>query len=100
MIIDVRAFSRSAIKQNSVYAGLIKDASKYVVAWYNDATKKAGFDVAVEGTVTRLAETPATLAAPVRFAFVLNSKEITALAVPVMVWIHCMLYDANEEGID
>ncbi len=72
MIVDVRAFSRSAINQNSVYAGLIKDVSKYVVAWYNDATKKAGFEVAVNGTVNRLPETSATLAAPFRFAFVLN----------------------------
>jgi hypothetical protein len=80
VIVDVRAFSRSAINQNSVYAGLIKDESNYVVAWYNHATKKAGFEVAVNGTVTKLAETSATLTAPVRFAFVLNSKEITALA--------------------
>jgi hypothetical protein len=50
------------------------------VAWYNHATKNAGFDVAFNGTVTTLAETAATLTAPVRFAFVLNSKEITALA--------------------
>jgi hypothetical protein len=80
VIVDVRAFSRSAVDQNTVYAGLIKDASNYVVAWYNHATQKAGFDVAVNGTVTTLAETAATLTAPVRFAFVLNSKEITALA--------------------
>src|SRR5919112_1383569 len=80
VIVDVRAFSRSAINQNSVYAGLIKDESNYVVARYNHATKKAGFEVAVNGTVTKLAETSATLTAPVRIAFVLNSKEITALA--------------------
>ena len=84
VIVDVSAFSRSAVGQNTVYAGLIKDASNYVVAWYNRATQKAGFDVAVDGTVTKLAETPPetplTLAAPMRFAFVLNSKEITALA--------------------
>jgi hypothetical protein len=80
VIVDVRAFSQSATNQNSVYAGLIKDRSNYVVAWYNHATKKAGFDVAVNGTITKLAETSATLTAPMRFAFVLNSKEITALA--------------------
>src|SRR5215218_637904 len=81
IIVDVRAFSRSGVNQNTVYAGLIKDASNYVVAWYNHATQKVGFDVAVKGTVTKLAETDATLlAAPMRFAFVLNSKEITALA--------------------
>jgi hypothetical protein len=80
VIVDVAAFSGSAVDQKSVYAGLIKDASNYVVAWYNHATQKAGFDVAVNGTITKLAETSATLAAPMRFAFVLNSKEITALA--------------------
>ena len=89
VIVNVAAFSRSATGENTVYAGLIKaDQSygdNYVVAWYNHATKKAGFDVAVNGTVNRLAETPATLAnpvkdKPVKFAFVLNSKEITALA--------------------
>src|SRR5918997_5175349 len=80
VVVNVAALSQSTVEQNSVYAGLIKDASNYVVAWYNDATEKAGFDVAVDGKVTTLAETPATLAAPARFAFVLNSKEITALA--------------------
>src|ERR687894_953445 len=72
VIVDVRAFSRSAVDQNTIYAGLIKDESNYVVAWYNHATKKAGFDVAVDGTVHRLAEKDAALSAPVRFAFVLN----------------------------
>src|SRR5918997_1606979 len=80
VVVNVAAFSQSTVEQNSVYAGLIKDASNYVVAWYNDATKKAGFDVAVNGTVTKLAETSADLATPMRFAFVLNSKEITVLA--------------------
>jgi hypothetical protein len=80
VIVDVAAFMGSGVNEDSVYAGLIKDASNYVVAWYNNATKKAGFDVAVNGTVHRLAEKDAALSAPVRFAFVLNSKEITALA--------------------
>src|ERR671921_322255 len=40
VIVDVRAFSRSAAGQNTVYAGLIKDASNYVVAGY-----KYGFGV-------------------------------------------------------
>jgi hypothetical protein len=79
VIVDVRTFSHSATNQNSVYAGLIQDASNYVVAWYNDATKKAGIDVAVKGNITKLVERD-VLTAPVRFAFVLNSKEVTALA--------------------
>jgi hypothetical protein len=75
VIVDVRASNG-----NRVYAGLIRDAENYVMAWYDRATSTAGFDVAVNGTVTTLAETDANLGAPVKFAFVLNSKEITALA--------------------
>lgn len=80
VIVDVRAFSKSATNQNTVYAGLIKDDRNYVVAWYNRATRKAGLDAVVNGTVNRLDERPADLGAPLRFAFVLNSKEVTALA--------------------
>jgi hypothetical protein len=80
VIVEVKSFSRSAPKENTVYAGLVKDASNYVVAWYNNATKKVGIDAVVGGTVNRLVERDATLPAPVRLAFVLNSKEVTALA--------------------
>ena len=86
VVVDITAFGRSATSQNSVYAGLIQDASNYVLAWYNKATNKVGIDVAKKateadpGTVTTLVERDITLTAPVRFAFVLNSKEVTALA--------------------
>ncbi len=80
VIVDVTSFSSSSSSRNSVYAGLIKDDQNYVMAWYTDAKKQAGFDVAVNGKVYTLAETDVDLTAPVRFAFVLNSKEITALA--------------------
>jgi hypothetical protein len=80
VVVDVTSFSSSARQENSVYAGLVKDNQNYVMAWYNQATKKVGFDVIVNGKLNRLAETPATLGPSSRFAFVLNSKEITALA--------------------
>ena len=80
VVVDVKSFSRSAPKKNTVYAGLVKDARNYVAAWYNNATKKVGIDAVVGGTVNRLVERDANLTAPVRLAFVLNSKEVTALA--------------------
>jgi hypothetical protein len=80
VIVDVESFGGGAKKQDTVYAGLIKDRSNYVMAWYNNATKRAGIDVVVNGTLHRLDERAADLTAPVRLAFVLNSKEVTALA--------------------
>jgi hypothetical protein len=79
VVVDVRSFIGSANEQDTVYAGLVKDASNYVVAWYNNATKRVGIDAVVGGAVNRLVERNADIAAPTRFAFVLNSKEVTAL---------------------
>lgn len=80
VIVDVERFAGSATTHDTVYAGLIKDGQNYVVAWYNNATKRAGIDVVENGSPTRLDDQPADLQAPLRFAFVLNSKEVTALA--------------------
>jgi hypothetical protein len=80
VVVDVKSFIGSANNEDTVYAGLIKDASNYVMAWYNNATKRVGIDAAVSGTVNTLVERTADLGTPVRFAFVLNSKEVTALA--------------------
>ena len=79
VVVDVKSFIGSANKQDTVYAGLIKDASNYVVAWYNNATNRVGIDAVVGGTVNRLVETVAPPDISARFAFVLNSKEVTAL---------------------
>src|SRR5215212_1321624 len=82
VIVDVKSFVGSARSEDTVYAGLVKDASNYVAAWYNNATKKVGIDAMVGGKVKRLVVRDANLTAPgaVRLAFVLNSKEVTALA--------------------
>ena len=81
VIVDFGSFIGSATNEDTVYAGLIKDASNYVVAWYNNATKRVGIDAVVGGTVNRLVQRDADLVATAakRFAFVLNSKEVTAL---------------------
>ena len=80
VIVDVEEFAGSA-EQDTVYAGLIKDDQNYVVAWYNNATKEVGLDAVIDGVVYPLdRRQPVDLGAPVKFAFVLNSKEVTALA--------------------
>ena len=47
VIVDVKSFVGSARSEDTVYAGLVKDASNYVMAWYNNATKKVGIDAVV-----------------------------------------------------
>jgi hypothetical protein len=79
VIVDVERFSDTTGSENTVFAGLVKDQSNYVAAFYNNATKKAGLSACVNGTVTTLGTVDATLAAPLRFAFVANENEVTAL---------------------
>ncbi len=79
VIVDVERFSDTTGAENTVHAGLVKDESNYVTAFYNNATKKAGISVCVNGTVTTRGVVDATLSAPLRFAFVANENEVTAL---------------------
>ncbi len=79
VIVDVERFSGTTGTENTVHAGLVKDDSNYVTAFYNHATKKAGISVCVNGAVRTLGTVDATLAAPLRFAFVANENEVTAL---------------------
>jgi hypothetical protein len=79
VIVDVQRFSDTTGAENTVFAGLVKDESNYVTAFYNNATKKAGLSACVNGTVKTLGTVDATLAAPLRFAFVANENEVTAL---------------------
>ncbi len=79
VIVDVQTFSDTTGAENTVLAGLVKDQSNYVAAFYNNATKKVGISVCLNGTATTLGTVDATLAAPLRFAFVANENEVTAL---------------------
>src|SRR5215203_1858926 len=79
VIVDVQRFSDTTGAENTVFAGLVKDESNYVTAFYNNATKKAGITVAVNGTLTTLGTVDASLAAPLKFAFAANENEVTAL---------------------
>ena len=79
VIVDVERFSDIAGTENTVLAGLVKDRSNYVTAFYNHATKKVGIDVCINGVVETVGTVDATLTAPLRFAFVANENEVTAL---------------------
>src|SRR5215211_795935 len=79
VIVDVERFSDTTGAENTVFAGLVKDESNYVTAFYNYATKKAGISVCMNGTLKTLGSVDATLGAPLRFAFVANENEVTAL---------------------
>ena len=79
VIVDVQTFSDTTGAENTVLAGLVKDESNYVVAFYNNATKKVGISVCLNGTAKTLGTVDATLAAPLRLAFVANENEVTAL---------------------
>jgi hypothetical protein len=79
VIVDVERFSDTTGAENTVYAGLVKDEANYVTVFYNNATKKAGITVAVNGTLTTLGTVDASLAAPLKFAFAANENEVTAL---------------------
>lgn len=79
VILDVESFAGSGGAEDTVFAGLVKDEGNYVVAWYNDAKRLAGIDVATQGTVRTLGTVAADLAAPCRFAFALNENKAVAL---------------------
>ena len=79
VIVDVERFSDTTGAENTVFAGLVKDESNYVTAFYNNATKKVGLSVCVNGTPTILGTVDAALGAPLRLAFVANENEVTAL---------------------
>jgi hypothetical protein len=53
VIVDFGSFIGSSTNEDTVYAGLIRDASNYVVAWYNNATKRVGIDAVVGGLSKR-----------------------------------------------
>jgi len=66
VIVDFGSFIGSATNEDTVYAGLIKDASNYVVAWYNNATKRVGIDAVVGGLSTGWSRGTLTLLPPQR----------------------------------
>jgi hypothetical protein len=79
--VDVASFSGARrAAQNTVYAGLAADEANYVVASYNRATQIVAIEVVQGGQRSQLIQAIASLAAPLRFAFVLNENNVIALA--------------------
>ena len=79
--VDVASFSGARrAAQNTVYAGLAADAANYIVASYNRATQMVAVEVVDGGQRHQLIQASAALAAPLRFAFVLNENNVIALA--------------------
>jgi hypothetical protein len=80
VIVDVKSMIGSTDgPEDSVFAGLYRDADNFVAAFYNNRNEIAGFDVVSNGQVFGLGFTRADLQPPFRFAFVANENEVTAL---------------------
>jgi hypothetical protein len=80
VIVDVASFAGAdGATHDTVLAGLAKDAGSFVVAWYNDATKQGGIDLAVDGTQQTLTTVDLDLGAPCRLAFGLTSTTVVLL---------------------
>ena len=79
VVVDVAAFS-GATTQDAVLCGLVKDAGSYVVAFYDRATRTAGIEVAVNGTVSTLGTVSVDIQAPFQLSFGLTSSTVVALA--------------------
>jgi hypothetical protein len=78
--VDVRSLSGAPGDQDTVSAGLVRDADNWVLASFNGATGTVAVEVSVDGRVSTLNEATVTgVAAPMRFAFVLNENLVTAL---------------------
>jgi hypothetical protein len=63
----------------AVVAGLAADSSRSILARYDAAAGQVTIEVTVDGRTTVADAVPARLAAPFRFAFVLNERAVTVL---------------------
>ncbi len=75
----------------TVTAGLVQDASNYVIASFENSGDPArgtvGIDVRVGGRTTRAASANADLAGATRCAFVVNENYVTALVAKGADWV-------------
>ena len=78
--VEVASLSGAPGNQDTVSAGLVRDEENWVLASFNAATSTVAVEVSVDGRVSTLNEaTVEDVAAPMRFAFVLNENLVTAL---------------------
>jgi hypothetical protein len=50
-MVDVGSFIGDAKTQDSVFTGLVKDSTDYVMAWYNNVSHTSGFDLNLGGVL-------------------------------------------------
>ncbi|MBV1851334.1 sulfatase [Catellatospora tritici] len=86
-IVSQRTYANAATTdQDTLFAGLIKDANNYFLAWYNHRSKRVGWDVRVGGTLTgnRVTQLDAKINYPgpnARLACQLHGDQLTAYAI-------------------
>ncbi|WP_328865040.1 hypothetical protein [Streptomyces sp. NBC_00304] len=88
VVVDVRAMAGGTKTHDTVLVGLARDADRYLMGWYNNATGTVGVDVSVDGEVTTLGSTPAKLAAPFRLALSVTGPGAAVLADEGDGWRH------------
>jgi hypothetical protein len=82
VIVDVQSFAGTGGEQDAVFAGLVKDESNYVVAWFSHVSGAAGIDTVVDGELTTLVAVDTPIDAPCRAAFSLTGNTVAALLDP------------------
>ncbi|GAA2399355.1 hypothetical protein Cme02nite_08230 [Catellatospora methionotrophica] len=87
IIASQRSWANSAAPgQDTLFAGLVKDAANYLLVWYNHKTKRAGWDVRIGGVLTanRVTQLDGKIDYPgpnARLACIVHRDELTAYAM-------------------
>jgi hypothetical protein len=91
VIVTIGSSETGADEAGTVTAGLVRDASNYVIASFErngDPAKAAvAIDVRVEGRTTRVASVNVDRAGVTRYAFTVNENYVTALVVRGVDWV-------------
>ncbi|NGN66385.1 sulfatase [Streptomyces sp. A7024] len=87
IIVSPRSYAGSAApNQDTLFAGLVKDAQNYLMVWYNHRLKRAGWDARVDGELAgkRIEQLDGKIDYPgpgARLACAMHRDELTAYAV-------------------
>jgi hypothetical protein len=91
VIVTIGSSETGADEAGTVTAGLVRDASNYVIASFErngDPAKAAvAIDVRVEGRTTRVASVNVDRAGVTRYAFTVNENYVTALVARGVDWV-------------
>lgn len=85
IVVSQRSYA-GAPSQDTLFAGLVKDAQNYLLVWYNHRQKRTGWDVRIDGSLVgqRITQLDGKISYPgpnARLACVLHRDELTAYAV-------------------